>query len=130
MSACIYRVETQSESLFITQHDHDIVWQIDCNCTALIITLLYHQILHASLFPCNYCARFRTYIIIMHIHTYAIIQKSSVWKILYPVEIQTLFLSHLQSLVQREFQVIEWVLLSLTLVPQILNCEEKAKGLA
>jgi hypothetical protein len=39
-------------------------------------------------------------------------------------------LAILPSGVQGESKVMEWVLWSLTLAAQILNCEEKAQGLA
>jgi hypothetical protein len=43
---------------------------------------------------------------------------------------ETLVLADLPSGAQGEAKVLEWVLWSLTLAVQILNCEEKAQGLA
>ena len=41
---------------------------------------------------------------------------------------ETQVLADLQSGARGEVKVLEWVLWSLTLVTQILNCEEKVKG--
>jgi hypothetical protein len=43
---------------------------------------------------------------------------------------ETLVLADLPSGARGEVKVMEWVLWSLTLVAVILNCEEKAQGLA